>query len=812
MKRSQILAHKKWFWPVLSGACVFLILLAVFLVSGYAPFGGKSLTVFDADIQYLDFFAYLKDVLAGKNDVAYTFSKTLGGNSIAVFSYYLASPFNLLVILFSKADLISFFDITILLKITLSAITMAIFLRERFRDTLQAFPKRNIFILILSIGYALSQYPLAQSNGIMWLDAVYLLPLILLGVFRLITSRRSSLLSIAVALAILFNWYTGAIACIFTVGWFFIEYALSRKRVTIKDFILTTLHFILAMGIGVAVSCILFLPTLGALGGGNRSVLETDRLFDFSFIGDILPGILVKYRPGALSAMGYVSLYCGIISAVGIFGAFLSPNLSWRKKIIFCIILLLVVAIFYWNPFVMLFSLLKNVDTYWYRYSFVGIFALLFIAAQFYLRKRPLKFQKRVFAVLLCGIAIGDAFLNAFLIYRQYSVENVESYHSYSLQATEQADAIRDYDDGTFRVSQTSNRGNADNPYGLTPNYNEALAYNFWSISGYTSSPDDIQRNFLHRVGYHINGENMCITNASVLGVDSLLGVKYIWSAYPINGLDPVEELGEYNGKIAYKNPFALPLAWVSEARDIKPFDGEYNPFEYQNSLFFQLSGDDIKLYKKLKYTLENGVYKVSIPEGNYSIYANLEWSEFFDEAIDVNHAYKQPYAQWLTPSIFYIPTRQGDTSAEVILASNDIQRVREAQFYALDLDVLNKTTEELQDKPKASIIRNGYVEFDTTVDAAGNMLFTTIPFDKGWEILLNGERITPGLFGDTFYTFTLQEGNNHIEMIYHPPRQRAGIAVFSIGILGIFLMFMIERRRGRIRGIKDEEFTEDVV
>lgn len=810
MKSLKELVGRNWFLPILTGLGVTVILLVVFIISGYAPFGEKSLTMFDADIQYLDFFAYLKDVLAGKNDVAYTFSKTLGGDNIAVFSYYLASPFNLLVVFFSKADLVSFFDIVVLLKLTLAGILMAVFLQERFHEQLCAFPKRKFFIPLLALGYSLSQYPLAQSNGIMWLDAVYLLPLVLLGVYKVIRERKSTLLTVTVALTILFNWYTGAIVCIFAVGWFFAEYFLVRKKVSVRDFFGTAIHFGVAMGLGVLISCILFLPTIGALSSGNRAVLETDRLYDFSFIENIFPGILVKYRPGAVSAFGYVSLYCGILAAVGVIGCFFSSAIIRRKKVIFALILILTVLIFYWNPFVMLFSLLKNVDTYWYRYSFVGIFSLLFLAAQFYLRRVKVDWKKPVY-MGIATLAVGDAGLNAYLIYKVYSVENVVSYREYASQAEKQEEVLKEYDDGTYRISQTSNRGNNTNPYALTPNYNEALAYDYWSISGYTSSPDDVQRDFLHRVGYHINGENMCITNASVLGADSLLGVKYIWSAYPIKGLEKVEELGEYNGKQAYKNPFVVPMAFIARGEG-GSVNGQLNPFEYQNNLYSKIYGKEVELYRKLKFTTEDEKYLISIPEGNFVTYANLEWNDFFDEEILVNGQYSQPYAKWLTPSVFYVPTKTGDDIAELKLSEGDLAKVRDPQFYALDLDLLKLVTDSFQEKPNNSIIKNGYVEFELSSSSSEQKLFTTIPIDKGWEITQNGERISPEVLGDAFYTFSLVEGNNKIEMIYHPPKQRMGILIFGVGTFGAVVTFLIERRRSRRSDRKDEEFAQDVV
>lgn len=74
---------------IYSFSITFLLMLILFWHYGYAPFGGNSMASHDASVQYLDFYSYFKDVLSGKNNITYTFSKTLGGNNIGVFSYYL---------------------------------------------------------------------------------------------------------------------------------------------------------------------------------------------------------------------------------------------------------------------------------------------------------------------------------------------------------------------------------------------------------------------------------------------------------------------------------------------------------------------------------------------------------------------------------------------------------------------------------------------------------------------------------------------------------------------------------------------------
>ena len=65
----------------------------------------------------------------------------------------------------------------------------------------------------------------------MWLDGVYLLPLSLLGVY-LITHQRSCgfyLLAVTIGLGLIFNWYVGAINCLFPFGWLVLELCLAEN-------------------------------------------------------------------------------------------------------------------------------------------------------------------------------------------------------------------------------------------------------------------------------------------------------------------------------------------------------------------------------------------------------------------------------------------------------------------------------------------------------------------------------------------------------------------------------------------------------
>lgn len=857
---NKILKYRVIYNCIVSFFAVAFLMSLLYLNGNYAPFGDNSLAWADGDIQYLDFFAYYQDILFGKNSLIYTFSKVLGGTNIAVFSYYLASPFNFLVIFFEKKDLHIFFNLLILLKLSLAGGTCAYFLNTRFKEFLGKSKCSNFFIILLSICYALSQYNITQSSNIMWLDGVYILPFILLGIYKIIQGENIWKLSVPIILSILFNWYSGGINCLFSAFWFLLELFLYIKEKPVCKKTKFLFHifsrYILSMIIGVMCSCILFLPTILALQNSSRGSLQLNMLLDISIIGD-LPSVIQKYTYGSVSTYGSVALFCGMLPLIGVIGFFSVKGSIYRKeKIILGCALLISVLFYFWRPFFVVFSLLKDASSYYYRYSYITIFVIIFIAAYFYLMREycnQISYIKigLIYSGLLlvlfylkpeqdrnlvyCSAAIfmiiiillsyiqqnqikGNmskkllAFLFIVVLFDMsygarenminYHTNNVKDYENYVAQESKQIDKLKKYDNFTYRISQTSTRKMSD--VNLTAYYNEALTYNYWSISGYTSSPDDIQRNFLDQVGYRINGDNMCIVNTSILGVDSLMGVKYILSKYPINGLKKIPELGEYNKKSVYSNPYALPFAFTYVPKGINNNDTE-NPFDEQNNLYSELLGRKVVLYEPLEYTVvQKGdvssdfsqKYKLSIPNGNYAVYGNLPWNSEINGILTVNNEYKTAYSCWLSPSVFYIPTKQNDSSATVDLYSTISYDMKEnaEQFYGLNLDTLKEITNYLNANVADFYkVDNGNIYIKTRADK-NESLYLSVPYDKGWSVILNGVEIQPDLFGDCFYSIPLTKGDNIIQMHYTLPGQMIGMVVAILGGVLLIVFTFLEK------------------
>ena len=82
-----------------------LLLFTVSAIVGIYPFGDKSVLTGDLNSIYVPEFSYIKDILDGIQDWGYSFQKNMGENTTGMFSYYVSSPFLVLLKFFLKVSL-----------------------------------------------------------------------------------------------------------------------------------------------------------------------------------------------------------------------------------------------------------------------------------------------------------------------------------------------------------------------------------------------------------------------------------------------------------------------------------------------------------------------------------------------------------------------------------------------------------------------------------------------------------------------------------------------------------------------------------
>ena len=211
---------------------VVLWIISTFVV-GIFPFGENIIFTSDMHYQYAGYFEFVQKILTEGINPFFSFYKGMGEETLGMMAYYMMSPFNLILGLFSKNNITEAVFTINLLKIGASGLTFSIFLKNKFKDN-------NIFSVIgFSTCYALMAYNIAYQFNIMWLDAVVWLPIIILGIDRIIKYNKSLIFYISLTLGIISNWYTGFMLCLFSALYTFYNLFISddaqnNKRVLKK--------------------------------------------------------------------------------------------------------------------------------------------------------------------------------------------------------------------------------------------------------------------------------------------------------------------------------------------------------------------------------------------------------------------------------------------------------------------------------------------------------------------------------------------------------------------------------------------------
>ena len=106
-------------------------------------------------------------------------------------------------------------SVILLIKIGLSGSFMFIFLKNVYNPSeLLADRKSGLKTVLFADMYAMSTYAIGYYWCIMWLDAVMLLPLLMLGLNRLIKDGRMALYVVSLALTVFSNYYIAIMVCI----------------------------------------------------------------------------------------------------------------------------------------------------------------------------------------------------------------------------------------------------------------------------------------------------------------------------------------------------------------------------------------------------------------------------------------------------------------------------------------------------------------------------------------------------------------------------------------------------------------------
>lgn len=615
--------------PLVSFFLSGLILEIAYITLGIFPFGPRSLLIIDLYHQYAPFLSELQHKLTTGSSLFYSWSGGLGTDFYSTYAYYLASPMNLLIALFTKDDITEVVLLLTLIKIGLSGAFFTAYLKE-------AYGKKDVAVVAFSLMYSLSGYIMAYAWNIMWLEGIYLLPLIILGLIRMIRQGKALLYTASLGLLLFSNFYIAFFVVFFIVLYYpvlVIQFLPDKTARTVLIKTLQTAAFsILALGL----AAVMIIPTVYALGltsaAGSSFPKDVEQYFNlFDFIGRHFP------LADAVIREGMPNLYCGFAVLVLVPLYFMGRRFSRAEKIANAALIFILIASFNLNVLNYIWHGFHFPNQLPFRNSFVYVFLIVTLAYRGF-HSRPefsgrlcfgltalaagilLVMQKlddkqpgfpEIYVILviigLFAIAFtlrqdGDFLSPRFILVFTavvlielvtstiWVINKVDSKEYYSsrigyLDGPEiselfrQIGEIKKRETGFYRMELLPSK-TSDDPY----------LYNYNGVSIFSSMMPNDTVNTMANLGFNTNTLNSYLYKGSTPMMDALLGIKYLISRQSVSG-SLKNAIYTKDKLTVYENPDALSIGFLAP-ESIKRWNStSSSPFATQNSLVENLTG-----------------------------------------------------------------------------------------------------------------------------------------------------------------------------------------------------------------------------
>jgi len=830
--RKPAAAMEEYFRPsdgLWAAFCVpVVIMIIIFVQRGIFPFGEESFLRTDMYHQYAPFFSEFQYKLTQGGSLFYSWDIGMGVNFSALYAYYLASPFNWLLLLCPKGLIIEFMTYGIVLKIGLAGLAFAWYLKRHCGH----WGRANFGIGFFGIFYALSGYMAAYSWNIMWLDCIILFPVIMLGLERLVEEEKGLMYCLALGASILSNYYISIMTCIFMVVYFGALLVLNTGRgKTIKDYGIHVgqfaLYSLLAGGLAAAV----LIPEIYALqmtasadSDFPKTITSYFSIFDMfaRHIGNVETEIGLEHWPNIYCGVAVLMLfslylgcrnirvkekavYCGLlllffasfsVNALNfIWHGFHFPNsLPCRQSFIYIFLMLVIcyraymnldeipwkhIAMAFWGAiiFVVLAEKLVEQEHFKFYTYYVAILFLSLYGGLFYLYKKRQAGYGAVMALALAVVSI-EAAVNTTVT--SITTTSRTSYTKDNKDVEKLAEALIP-SDTFYRIEKVSRKTKNDGAW-----------MNFPSVSLFSSTANADLTEFFKQVGCEGNTNAYSITGSTPL-IDSLFSVKYgLYSSEQQNNilLGLVDRSGD---TWLYQNLATLPVGFVVSGDLEMDWQRDLgNPAEVQNNLCDVIGAE--RVLADAGGENSGAMFRLTpMREGDYYVYiANKRVKEVNVKIGEDSQTFKNVNRG------FFLELGRCGPEAEIVITNEEDEESLDARAYRFSEEGLWSVYDILNRYPfQVAKWVDTRLEGEVDTEQAG-VLFTSVPYDKGWTVFVDGMKQETGKIFDTFLSVDIPAGRHSVTMSYEPPGLRLGLAVSGGSALCLIAAALLEWKKGK--------------
>lgn len=833
------------------------VLLAVYAAFGMSPFGNRSILIMDMSDQYVEFYAGLKHI--GQNgDWFFSWGKAMGGNYTGVFAYYLSSPFSFLVLLFPQEQITTALLIMNLLKIGCAGLAFSFFLRCRFQKWGGMYVAFAMAYALMSYNIVYSMC-LMWLDGVIWLPVVLAgvdavvrgkRPWLLFGSLAILFISNYYTSYMVVLFAVLY----------FLLRYFAEEEA--PARLFPKKLGFCAVSVIGAAGIGawllVPTLCSLL---QGKIGAASNAQVQTFN-FDFSQLpAKFLPGVYDSITNSGLpsifcGALVLVLVFCfffhpqftkrermvsaGILAVLlisfwigpidAVWHVFQAPNwFPYRYAFVFgCFMIYLAARAFfslqsmpakkYGSAIVCWAVFCAGAYLLWKKGVIASLLLMLFaggvyLVLLFFFRTGK---QKQAGAFLLTAVFVlcgaAEFWFNGSKLVeglnRQFGYQSEESYTGFQEQIEPLVNTAKEKANGTFfRMEKDFERSK-----------NDAIGLGYNGITHYSSAYSRSMNSFLQDLGMSQAYFWDSYYGATPI-TDALFSVRYLMMRGDVCSW---YSLIDISGDVTlYENPDVLSLAFAASGSESETMSFGNNPFQNQEALLkaaIPYEGSCWSSADEITLATENAIHDGVGLTGSFEkdgsspcitycfrtteqgpVYAYFKSPTANSCAVSVNGYYVGVYFTNETRQNLYLGTFAKGEEVEISFA------MRHSSLTISDVFVQTLKESFLRDQLQK--LQLGQMQIESysarkvtgTVTAEQNgFLFTSIPYDEGWTVKIDGVPTETSALYDTLLTVSLVKGTHRIEFSYSPAGLLPGVIITAVTVLfvGILLLFCLRKSR----------------
>lgn len=391
---------------------------------------------------------------------------------------------------------------------------------------------------------------------------------------------------------------------------------------------------------------------------------------------------------------------------------------------------------------------------------------------------------------------------------RQFGYQSEESYTGFQKQIEPLVNTAKEKANGTFfRMEKDFERSK-----------NDAIGLGYNGITHYSSAYSRSMNSFLQDLGMSQAYFWDSYYGATPI-TDALFSVRYLMMRGDVCSW---YSLIDISGDVTlYENPDVLSLAFAASGSESETMSFGNNPFQNQEALLKAAipyegscwsSADEITL--ATENAIHNGVGLTGSFEKDGSspcitycfrtteqgpVYAYFKSPTANSCAVSVNGYYVGVYFTNETRQNLYLGTFAKGEEVEISFA------MRHSSLTISDVFVQTLKESFLRDQLQK--LQLGQMQIESysarkvtgTVTAEQNgFLFTSIPYDEGWTVKIDGVPTETSALYDTLLTVPLVKGIHRIEFSYSPAGLLPGVIITAVTVLfvGILLLFCLRKSR----------------